>query len=337
MNWLHRPTSLLRPPGRRQVLLGAALIAAALHAVLLAWPRAKPKPVVNSVAVRAAALATRSIDPPHADKRLKFEPPAMPSHATRSKPNAGDVLRPQARAAAPVEVAEAAPSDARPEAPPLPVYATRFAPAAVLDFELKRGAQQGTASLSWQPAGAVYQARLDRTLAGRPLQSWVSSGGFDAAGLAPVRQVDERRGRPQRATNFRRDQGLISFSSSTAELPLPPGAQDHLSWMLQLSAIVAAAPQGFTAGQSVLVPVASPRGRVEVWTFAVQAVEALDLPAGMVPAALRLQRQREAAYEPSIEVWLDPQRHYLPVRLRWSQTTGDVGLEMNLQKEAREP
>jgi hypothetical protein len=149
--------------------------------------------------------------------------------------------------------------------------------------------------------------------------------------------VDERRGRAQRATNFRRDQGLVSFSISASELPMPPGAQDHLSWMLQLGAIVAAAPQSFVAGQSVLLPVASPRGRLEVWSFSVQAVETLDLPVGKVPAALRLQRQAETAYEPRIEIWLDPQRQYLPVRLRWSHTSGEAGLEMNLQKERQEP
>ena len=338
MNWLRCPTSLLRPPGRHHVLLGASVMAITLHGLLLSWPRTHSKPVASesthqkptmrTPAQRAAALATRSIvttDRPAAVAKL--------NRASPSKVIAAEALPPLARMSAPVENAEATPDDAL----ALPMYATRFASAAVLDFELKRGAQQGTARLFWQPTGQAYAARLDRSLNGQPMQSWVSSGGFDAAGLAPVRQVDERRGRPQRAINFRRDQGLISFSSSTAELPLPPGAQDHLSWMLQLSAIVAAAPQAFAPGGNVLLPVASSRGRLEVWAFAVQTVEALDLPVGRVAYALRLQRQSEVVYEPRIEVWLDPQRQYLPVRLRWSQTTGSAGLELNLQKEPQEP
>ena len=168
----------------------------------------------------------------------------------------------------------------------MPLYATRFAPATLLSYELRRGPELGTASLSWQPTATSYAARLDQLLAGRPMLSRVSHGGFDAAGLAPERQLDERRGRATAATNFRREAGLISFSSSTLELPLPPGAQDRISWILQLSAIVAAEPQAFTPGQAVHLPIASRQGRVEVWVFEVRAFESLDLPVGMVASPL---------------------------------------------------
>lgn len=226
---------------------------------------------------------------------------------------------------------------ARADASTTPLYATRFAPPGVLHFELKRGAEQGLATLSWRPSSTAYEVRLDRTLAGRSLPSWISRGGFDAAGLAPERQLDEQRGRPKAATNFRREAGLISFSSSTLELPLPPGAQDRVSWILQLGAVIAAEPQAFTPGQTVRLPIASGQGRIEVWDFVAQAFEPLDLPVGRLASALLLRRQPEALYEPSVEIWLDPQRRYLPVRLRWSRTTGEPALEMNLQKEPSEP
>ena len=297
----------------------------ALHAGLWAWLRADTKPA--AVAEPSAGLPARS-----AVATRSLHEPLVPKTVTSAAlPPVKPVARPL------VEAASVRVQDPPAPASPVPLYATHFAAARVLSYELKRGAEQGTATLSWQASATSYEVRLDSSLAGRPLQGRVSRGGFDAAGLAPVRQVDERRGRAKAATNFRREAGLISFSASTLELPLPPGAQDRISWIMQLSAIVAAHPQRFTPGQAVLLPVASGQGRLEVWSFDLQAFESLDLPVGRLASGLRLQRLPEALYEPRIEIWLDPQRQYLPVRLRWSRTTGEPGLEMNLQKEPAEP
>lgn len=275
------------------------------------------------------AVATRSLQAPLAP--TSGAPAALPpvTLGARSGQTRVAARRVEAAPARAVEPPAAASS--------VPLYATRFAATRVLSYELKRGAEQGAATLSWQASATGYEARLDSALTGRPTQGLVSRGGFDAAGLAPIRQVDERRGRAKAAINFRREAGLISFSTSTLELPLPPGAQDRVSWIMQLSAIVAAQPQRFTPGQAVLLPVASGQGRLEVWTFDVQAFEPLDLPVGRLTLGMRLERLPEALYEPRIEIWLDPQREYFPVRLRWSRTTGEPGLEMNLQKEPSEP
>ena len=307
----------------------------ALHAGVWTWLHADTKPITVAMPLVGlpahSAVATRSVHAPLAP--TPTAPAALPpvKRGPTARPGQTTVAAPQ------VEAAPAHADDPSAAANPVPLYATRFAADRVLSYELRRGAEQGAATLFWQTSATGYEARLDSSLAGRPTQGLVSRGGFDAAGLAPERQVDERRGRAKAAINFRREDGLISFSASTLELPLPPGAQDRVSWIMQLSAIVAAQPERFTPGQAVLLPVASGQGRLEVWTFGVQAFEPLDLPVGRLTSGLHLQRLPEALYEPRIEIWLDPQRQYFPVRLRWSRTNGEPGLEMNLQKEPSEP
>jgi hypothetical protein len=62
-----------------------------------------------------------------------------------------------------------------------------------------------------------------------------------------------------------------------------------------------------------------------IWTFAVEARETIAVPAGSVVGALRLKREPRKPYDTLVEVWLDPARHHLPVKVRMSiPQTGDM-------------
>ena len=74
-------------------------------------------------------------------------------------------------------------------------------------------------------------------------------------------------GREQRAVNFQHEAGRITFSGPQLQLPLLPGAQDRLSWMLQLPAVLEAEPALRVPGSEVLIFVAGTRGDGQVWTF----------------------------------------------------------------------
>ena len=126
----------------------------------------------------------------------------------------------------------------------VPVYATRLPPPATLQFEMRRGIAVGQAQLEWQPGADQdhYRLTLQGSAVGAPAISWASQGGFDAAGVAPLRYTESRRGREVRAANFQRDSGRITYSGPAIEHPLVAGAQDRLSWMLQLAAVLAANP-----------------------------------------------------------------------------------------------
>ena len=210
----------------------------------------------------------------------------------------------------------------------VPVYATRLPPAGLWRYRLQRGPMVGVAELRWSPQGnARYEMQLTGRVAGVTMLEWASQGQLDAAGVAPERLAIRRRGRDQQAVNFQREAGKITFSGPTHELSLWPGAQDRLSWMLQLPAVVAAAPERYGAGASVVLFVAGARGDADIWTFVVQGVETLD-----ERPTLKLVREPRRRYDTRAEVWLDPADHFAPLRLVQTPTGGGAALELHRER-----
>jgi hypothetical protein len=214
----------------------------------------------------------------------------------------------------------------------VPVYATRFAPAARLAYELRRGMLSGSGELLWRPAGARYELTMEGTAFGLSIIGWTSTGLIDRAGLAPERYVDRRRGRDVRAANFQRDKGVITFSGPQVEYPLVAGVQDRLSWMLQLPAIIEADAARGAPGERITMFVVGARGEGDLWTFRVEGVESIEVPAGAVPAALHLRREPRRPYDTLVEVWLDPARHHLPARVRLATPQTDDSTEFLLRE-----
>ena len=85
--------------------------------------------------------------------------------------------------------------------------------------------------------------------------------------------------------------------------------------MLQLPAVLEAGPALREPGSEVLIFVAGTRGDGQVWTFTVQGRHRPWTPAGPVAGALHLRRAARRPYDTQVDVWLDPARHHLPVRV----------------------
>ena len=204
---------------------------------------------------------------------------------------------------------------------------------ATLRYEVGRGLLRGTGELVWRPHGDQYALKLDVKLSGLTILSQTSTGGFDAAGIAPLRFTDQRPRRGTTAANFQRDSGKdsgkITYSGSQSEFALKPGAQDRLSWMLQLAAIVAAEPQLATPGAKVVMQVTGARGDAGVWVFRCLGLESVDTRAGALDALTFVREPREA-YDSTVQVWLDPARQHLPVRATQKTGGSDEGLELRL-------
>jgi hypothetical protein len=263
-----------------------------------------PAPRPGAVAVRsvAATVATPSAAvPAHAPGPAAAPAAAAPPAAPRPR----RTVRAPVRDPAAVPAHSAAPAAGAPALRP-----TRPSPPAPVRFTLRRGAQTGRAELHWQHDGVRYEARFVAAFDGGARWQWLSRGGFDGAGVAPERFVSQGR-RAAAAVNFQRDAGKISFSGPTLEHPLEPGAQDRLTWMLQLAAIAAArVPR---AGEWIAMQVAGPRGDAEIWRFEVLGDAVLETEADPIQT-LHLRREPSRRHDTRIEVWLDPGRHHLPVR-----------------------
>lgn len=198
-----------------------------------------------------------------------------------------------------------------------PQPAPRLPRPLTLDYLASRGSAQGEAVLDWAPSpDGSYQLSLRLALVGRPASGWVSSGHTSPDGLAPDRMVEERRQRPVKAINFQRDKGLISFSSATTTVPLQPGGQDRISWLVQLCGLAQALDDKLNQGTELSLQVATVAGLAERWFFRVASAETLRLEGQPEQAAWRLVREPQRPYDQRVEVWLARGNGLLPLQLR---------------------
>ena len=232
-----------------------------------------------------------------------------------------------------------------PDAAPPPVYPTRIPAPVQLRYALRYNGQAGEATLTWRHDGTRYQLDLDGRSATHALVVQASQGGFDAAGLAPERFTDRRRGGHQQAANFRRDIGRIAFSGPAVDYPAWPGAQDRLSWLPQFVAIRAAAPRAIPdvspvaaepAPATTSLFVVDARGAGALWH--VQPDGEVLLPTPLGPRTTERWRREPPSPEGlRVEVWLDASLGHWPARLRFTALrSGDV-FELLLQDEPTPP
>ena len=347
------------PPASRRwpFFAGAIAAVAALHALLLfawapAWidpeepPSAPPALAVRSVALAPVPAPAAGAEAPVVPAALPKPPPPKVLRAPSPKPAASAPVVREAAPTPPVEAIVPAPPPAtveptavavEPTAAPtidVPVYATALPAPGVWRYALSRGIASGDAQLSWRPDGATqrYELRLEGFIAGVSVLDWVSTGALDAAGIAPERFVIRRRGRDSQAANFQRDAGKITWSGPTHEVPIVPGVQDRLSWMVQLPAVIEAAPQRFGAGANVVLMVIGARGGADVWTFRVGGPDTVD-----GTPALKLVREARKPRDLHVEVWLDPARGHIPLRASLTQPEGGAPLELVLQAGSTGP
>jgi hypothetical protein len=350
------PRTALRRHAPRVLVLSAAAVL--LHAAVLggadwAWPSNAP-PSFRAPAV----VQVRLVEPPVVPVPALTEPGMTSPAPGRARPPLRAVVA-RLPAAAPVRPREAPPAHAVIEEPAteppmqlamaaattvpapasaptlsqddekIPHYRTRMPPAATLRYEVSRGLLHGTGDLVWRPQADRYELKLDFRLSGLTILSQASSGAFDAAGIAPVRFTDQRFKRGTTAANFQREADKITYSGSASEFPLRSGAQDRLSWMMQLAAIVAAEPQLAKPGGKVAMYVTGAHGDAGVWVFRCVGPEAVDLQGSPVNA-IKFVREPREPYDTAVQVWLDPKQHDLPVRATQKSGANDEGYELRL-------
>ncbi len=156
---------------------------------------------------------------------------------------------------------------------------------------------------------------LSETMKGRGLLALRGSikrssrGNVDAAGLRPIEFIDERTGRQTARANFDWSAKTLTmqFREGPEVQPLPPNAQDRLSFLLAF----AFAPPG---AQPVKMSVAD-GGGVSRYVFAVVGRERLKIPAGEFDA-VKVARLKDGPEDRrSTEIWLAPSQGYIPIRM----------------------
>ncbi|MGH8722299.1 MAG: DUF3108 domain-containing protein [Burkholderiales bacterium] len=140
-----------------------------------------------------------------------------------------------------------------------------------------------------------------------------SRGSVAADGLLPLEFVAERTGRDTARAWFDWQAGTVTMQYKGEEhsLPLPPHAQDRLSFLLALSFV----PEG---RQLIVFNIADGKGGLSHHEYQVVGRERVQTPAGEYDA-VKLLRQKE---DERAEIWLATQLGGLPVRVLVTERNG---------------
>ena len=199
-------------------------------------------------------------------------------------------------------------------------YRVRLPPSATLTYAVTRNAPGQPASageaaqLVWAETDGAYRLRIEGVLG-----LLESEGGGDDAGIAPSQASEAGAAGGTQMTRFNREARRIEHGPLAASEPLRLGSQDRASVLMQLAGIGLAEPD--QVQETIDIVVAGSSGaRIVRWQ--VVGNEELSTPAGVL-ATVRLA-QLAPAGEARVELWLAPQRHWLPVQLRVTQPDGTV-------------
>jgi len=305
-----------RPPEHSSRALITRTISPAAAATGPAIDEALARPAAHKPeGLEQAATAIRRVA---AAQTLSLPPAAALTVAAPAQASS-PVAAPPAQAASGLVPTPAAPSSATSQPPP----AFRVAAPVRLRYQVtaytRKLTFQGEGELRWRHDGQSYEAALEISAPLLPTRRQASTGAITVDGLAPQRFSDKTR--HEEAAHFQRDKGLVTFSSNRPDAPLLAGAQDRLSVLLQIGALVAGNPGKFAPSSSIAVQTASTRD-AEEWHFTVEGEEQLQLPGGAV-SALKLIRNPRKEYDQKVELWLGTGMDYVPVRLRLTQPNGD--------------
>lgn len=272
--------------------------------------QSRPKPVAAPAATPAEAI-------PDAGTAAAAEPAAPANPSETAQP-------PLAEQAAIPAMPPSVPTPAQAEAA-VPIPLALDVPTSVtLKFNVS--GQQGAVplqgvmgELAWSQDGHAYDARLTLRFLFKTLRTQHSSGAIGPTGIEPTRFSDTRK--TEVASHFVRDQGQVVFSSNAPPVALMSGAQDRLSVMLQLGALLAGDPSRYQTNGAIAVQTVGPRD-ADIWIFKIGDEEKLSLPTGDL-LARKLTRNPRVPFDDTVELWLAPSFGYLPVRIRITQPNGD--------------
>ncbi|HEY2023082.1 DUF3108 domain-containing protein [Paraburkholderia sp.] len=148
-----------------------------------------------------------------------------------------------------------------------------------------------------------------------------SHGGIDAFGLAPAQYGEKRGRRAEDIAIFNRADRKIGFTRTPATFPLPDGAQDRFSVVMQLASLVRGDPRAYTPGvtrQFFVVDTDSG----EDWPIETIGDETIRAAQGYLETRHFKRLPRHDGDQRRIDVWLAPSLGWLPARIVQTEPNG---------------
>jgi hypothetical protein len=179
--------------------------------------------------------------------------------------------------------------------------------------------QPGTIHWSSGPQGYEMVVSVPLPFVGTFVYS--SHGKIDAFGLAPDQYIEKRGHRAEDIAIFNRGDKKIGFTRTPATLPLPDGAQDRFSMVMQLASLVRGDPSAYKPGVTrQFFVVDSDSG--ENWPVETIGDETIRTAQGYLDTRHFKRLPRHDGDMRRIDVWLAPSLGWLPARIVQTEPNG---------------
>jgi len=309
---------------RRLVALGG--LSLLLHLLALAWIdtlSAPPAPAIGTPMALRLVRADAPAAPAAASAPARTRPLPAPRARSASGTRAAAAHAPSAPGAGQGDAAATSAPAAAPGALPLQMpgrYRVRPPPSATLQYAVTRSAP-GQAAVAGAPAQLVWDAKDSgyRLRVEGVLGVLESEGGGDDAGIAPNQSTERGAAGGDVSIRFNRDTQRIESGPSSSSAALYQGSQDRASVLMQLAGIGLAEPDQM---QDVIDIVVGGIGGAQIVRFQVLGSEEVVTGAGTLRAMHLVQLA--GAGERRVDLWLAPERQWLPIQLRVTEPDGTV-------------
>jgi hypothetical protein len=318
--WFERNRVNLNPADREHVPVQVALLTPER---VERQPEPQPAAPAQHAPAPAHKPAARPPREPHVLSALQpakpDEPAATPaSDAAASAPPAAASANASANAngnAASAPAAASAPQASK---------GVKFSvpPSAELDYDtFYNGVRNQPGTIHWVSNAQSYEMIVSVPLPFVGPFVFSSHGGIDAFGLAPAQYSEKRGRRAEDIAIFNRDDKKIGFTRTPTTFPLPDGAQDRFSVVMQLASLVRGDPGAYAPGVTrQFFVVDSDSG--ENWPIETIGDETIRAAQGYLETRHFKRLPRHDGDQRRIDVWLAPSLGWLPARILQTEPNG---------------
>jgi hypothetical protein len=312
--WFERNRASLNPADHEHVPVQVAL---------LTPERIERKPAAATPPAPAPAPARKAVARPPRTHVLtalqparRAEPPAAAaSDAVASAPATTAVPHANADASASATSTASAPQAS-------PGVKFSVPPSAEMQYDtFYNGVRNQPGTIHWTSSAQNYEMIVSVPLPFVGPFVYSSHGRIDAFGLAPDQYVEKRGHRAEDIAIFNRTDKKIGFTRTPTTLPLPDGAQDRFSMVMQLASLVRGDPAVYKPGITrQFFVVDSDSG--ENWPVETIGDDTIRTAQGYLETRHFKRLPRHDGDMRRIDVWLAPSLGWLPARIVQTEPNG---------------
>ena len=183
------------------------------------------------------------------------------------------------------------------------------------------GVRNQPGTIHWSSSAQNYEMVVSVPLPFVGTFVYSSHGRIDAFGLAPDQYVEKRGRRAEDISIFNRVDKKIAFTRTPTTLPLPDGAQDRFSMVMQLASLVRGDPAAYQPGVTRQFFVADSDSG-ENWPVETIGDETIRTAQGYLDTRHFKRLPRREGDRRRIDVWLAPSLGWLPARILQTEPNG---------------